>query len=294
MLGSNVPLAGGLLKALERGESWECECIQVYTTPSRQWTVPELELGFAQEFIDAKAKTRIKRIIAHVPFLVNLASERTDLQEKSIARLTTEVFRAATLGIDALILHPGGFGRSNRANGMKRASQNLERVLSALKPGHPPILLENAAGQRHALGSRLEELGLLLGNFGNRCGACIDTAHLLAAGYDIRGARGWEKVLAEVDRCLGLSAVRAIHLNDSLGGLASGRDRHAAIGEGVIGMDTFFNILHDARFAECPMVLEIPDRDAKTAQSLKMLRDIQSLRSLPPHLKTGVRQTTLG
>lgn len=187
MLGSNVPTIGGLHKGFEWGDKWQAECIQIYLTLSRRWEVSELSQEEVSKFKTAWQKSKVLEVVAHVPYLVNLASPDKELYKKSVERLRTEVSRALKLGVSMLVLHPGSYGKSNKREGMKRIIDALNIVLE----DNPPvkILLETMAGQGTTIGSRFEELAEIIEKVKKpeSLGVCLDTGHLFMAGYDIRG-----------------------------------------------------------------------------------------------------------
>jgi deoxyribonuclease-4 len=273
MLGSNVPTIGGFHTGFKWGDKWGCEVIQIYITLSRRWNVPELNKEEILKFKTAWQKSSVREVVAHIPYLVNLASPDKELHQKSINRLLTEISRATKFGVSLLVLHPGSYGLSAKEEGIKKIIKALNRVLeeteSPLK-----ILLETMAGQGTAIGSRFEELAFILEKTQKPelLGVCLDTAHLFMAGYDIKGYKGWESVLNEFDKIIGIEKIKAIHLNDSKTALGSKNDRHACIAEGKLGLQVFQAILRDERFKGIPKILEIPERDTKSKNNLELLR----------------------
>ena len=275
MLGSNVPTIGGFHTGFKWGDKWGCEVIQIYITLSRRWNVSELTKEEISKFKMAWQESSVKEVVAHVPYLVNLASLDKELYQKSIERLLTEISRAIKFGVSLLVLHPGSYGNSKKEEGIKRVIEALNSVLQEIDfPGK--ILLETMAGQGTMIGSRFEELALILERVKRpeSLGICLDTGHLFMAGYDIRGYKGWESVLNEFDKLIGIEKIGAIHLNDSKTDLGSRNDRHDCIGEGKLGLQTFQAILKDKRFHNIPKILEIPERDTKSKDNLELLRKI--------------------
>jgi apurinic endonuclease APN1 len=133
------------------------------------------------------------------------------------------------------------------------------------------------AGQGTTIGSRFEELALILEKVKKpeSLGICLDTGHLFMAGYDIRGYEGYQRVLEQFDKIIGIEKIKAIHLNDSKTDLGARSDRHACIGEGKLGLQVFHAILKEERFREIPKILEIPERDTRSEENLKLLRNLQ-------------------
>lgn len=305
MLGCTVPTIGGLPKGFYWGREWGCECIQIYVTLSRRWDVSELSTEEVIKFKSAWQKSPVKKVVAHVPYLVNLASPDKNLWQKSKERLRIELYRAIQFGVDLLVLHPGSYGNSNKEDGMKRTIEAINAISSEIDNQKIRILLETMAGQGTMIGSSFEEIAYILEGVSNPefFGVCFDTAHVFAAGYDIRGYEGYETVLNEFDRIIGLKRIKTIHVNDSRTKLGSRSDRHACIGEGKLGLEIFHAIMKDTRFLNIPKILEIPERDKRSEDNLRLLRKLQLIpdrlpksKNLQKQLirkKTRVKQSTL-
>ncbi|OQZ00405.1 MAG: hypothetical protein B6D35_06715 [Candidatus Brocadia sp. UTAMX2] len=279
MLGCTVPTIGGLPKGFSWARKWGCESIQIYVTLSRRWDVSALSSEEVLKFKAAWRDSPVKKVVAHVPYLVNLASSNKDLQQKSRERLKTELSRARQFGVHFLILHPGSCRDSNKGDGMKRTIEALNIISNMRGNSKTQILLETMAGQGTSIGSAFEEIACLLDgmNHPEFMGVCFDTAHVFAAGYDIRGYEGYEAVLREFDRIVGVRQIKAIHVNDSRTGLGSRSDRHACIGEGKLGLETFHALMRDTRFLNIPKILEIPERDTRSEDNSRLLRKLQSI-----------------
>lgn len=294
MLGSNVPTIGGFPTGFKWGDEWRCECIQIYITLSRKWNAPNLSQDEITKFKTAWQESSVREVIAHVPYLVNLASPNQDLWDKSVNRLLTELSRAAKFSVPLLVLHPGSHGTLPRQEGIKKIIAALDNVLKEIDTP-VKILLETMAGQGTMIGSRFEELATILERVQKPelLGVCLDTGHLFMAGYDIRGYKGWESVLNEFDKIIGIEKIGAIHLNDSKTSLGSKSDRHACIGVGKLGLQVFHAILKDQRFKDVPKVLEIPERDTRSKDNLELLRNLQNISGPLPEEKRDPTQLTL-
>jgi len=275
MLGSNVPTIGGLPVGFKYAEEWGCDSIQIYVTLSRRWTVPDLTENEVCQFRTAWQRSTVKIVVAHVPFLVNLASTSGDIRRKSISRLIIESERASKFGVSYLVLHPGS--NPNRQKGLNLIVEGLDIVLNSTNDSRVKILLETVAGQGNQICSRFEELAYVLERVQDpeRLGICFDTCHVFAAGYDIRGYDGYERVIEKLDRIVGLDRVKAFHLNDSKTSLGSRVDRHASIGEGLLGLQLFHAVVRDNRFSDIPKILEIPERDDRSHENLELLRNLR-------------------
>ena len=218
-------------------------------------------------------------MVAHIPFLVNLASSNRELREKSIDRILIEMTRALELNIKNLVLHPGKCTRFSKSQGLTRIIEGLNDVFNEFNGHAPSLLLETMAGQGNTLGSTFDELHqIITGVKKNQfLGVCLDTCHIFAAGYDISTEEKYNKVLTEFDRLINLTRIGAIHLNDSLTERGSKKDRHQNIGEGFIGEELFRIIVNDARFRSIPKIIEIPKRDTESKRNLDRLRSYQMI-----------------
>ena len=259
-----MSIAGGLDRAPLRGRQVGCDTIQVFTKSNRQWRAKRLSDREVQAFRANLKATGIGPVVAHTCYLVNLAAARPSLWKKSVAAFREEMDRAGRLGIPYLVTHPGSHAGAGEAEGIRRVGEALN-VLHAALPRHGgvQILLETTAGQGSSLGYRFEQLAAILDRVerADRVGICLDTCHVFAAGYDIRTTDGYRKTMRELDACLGLHRLKAIHLNDSLQGLGSRVDRHAHIGDGRMGLEPFRCLVNDPALRGIPMILETPKDD---------------------------------
>lgn len=293
-LGSNVPTIGGLPTGFRLADEWGCESIQVYLTLSRRWDVPELTKEEIGKFKTAWEESSVKEVVAHIPFLVNLASPDKEIRRKSIERLKIEISRANEFGVKYPVLHPGSYGNTSKKVGIDRIVEGLNTIPSKIDNPSIKILLETMAGQGTAMGSTFEELATIFEKLENPefFGVCFDVAHVFMAGYDIRGYRGYERVMQKFDKVVGLDKIKVIHLNDSKTKLNSHNDRHANIGEGELGLQVFHAILRDRKFRVIPKILEIPDRDKRTKDDLNLLRRLQTASEAPRGSRPILSQLT--
>ena len=279
MLGSNVPTIGGLPKGFEHADKWGCECIQIYLTLSRRWDVPVLSRKDISEFKNAWKKSGVKEVVAHLPYLANLASPDKDIHAKATNRLITELDRAGEMEVSFIVAHPGSHRSAGVKAGIDRTVDALNRALASTSNVLTKILLETMAGQGTEMGSSFEQLAEIIGlvKQPERLGICFDTCHVFAAGYDVSFYEGYEKTMEQLDKIVGIRNVGAFHLNDSKEDLGSCIDRHASIGEGHLGLECFHAVVKDSRFLDTPKILEIPERDEKSQQNLDLLRKLQTL-----------------
>jgi len=216
-----------------------------------------------------------------------VAAAAPALREQSISALGEEIDRAEALGLDGLVMHPGSYTTGTEDRGLTLIADALSALLRARPRGRTMILLEQTAGQGTNLGHRFEHLAAILDRMkrSRRVGVCLDTCHLLAAGYDICSEDGYRRTFEEFDRLVGLDRVKAFHLNDSKKPCGSRVDRHEHIGKGCLGLEPFRMLLNDPRFADLPMLLETPKLESK--ESLRRsdvdpwdARNLRTLRKL--------------
>jgi deoxyribonuclease-4 len=271
-----MSIAGGPANALLRGDSIACDTVQVFTRSSNRWQSKPLTPEQISAFDKMRQETGLHPIIAHSSYLINLASPKERLWQKSLQALITEMTRCQELGISSYVLHPGHHTGSGERAGLARMAQGLRAALRSTAEANVTILLENTAGQGTSLGHRFEQLSWLIDHTEpqERVGVCFDTAHAFAAGYEFRQPAAYEAMWNAFDDIVGLGKLGVIHLNDSKRNLGSHVDRHAHIGEGHIGREAFRRLVNDTRLQHVPMILETPKGpDLKEdIKALKLLR----------------------
>lgn len=280
LLGAHMSIAGGPANALLRGRSIDCDAIQMFTRNANRWDSRDLTDKEIAAFHEAREATGLAHVVAHSSYLINLGSPDEALWARSQAALATELERCRLLGIAHYVLHPGAHMDAGEQAGLQRIADGLTATLDAFGDG-VTILLENTAGQGTALGYSFEQLRWLLENGpAERLGICFDTAHALAAGYDLRDAAGYAATWDAFDRTIGLERLAAIHLNDSKRDLGSRVDRHTHIGEGALGLEPFRLLVNDVRLRHIPMLLETP-KNEDLAEDIMNLATLRSLVAAP-------------
>ncbi len=277
-LGAHMSIAGGPAKALERGRSIGCDTIQIFTRNANQWASRDLTPEEIAAFHAARQATGIQPIVAHSSYLINLGSPDPTLWQRSLDALVIELKRCAQLGVEDYVLHPGSHSGTDEQQGLERIALGLRQALEATPGDRTRIALETTAGQGDGLGYRFEQLAWLLRRLDapERSGVCLDTAHVLAAGYEYRTAESYAALWAPFDSTVGLGRLRAIHLNDSKKDLASRVDRHEQIGQGYVGLEAFRLLMNDAALRHVPMILETPKGEdmAEDVANLALLRSL--------------------
>lgn len=279
-LGAHLSIAKGLPRALESAVERACQCLQVFVGNPRAWQSSPLPDAVIEAFrtrraaLGRKASTRIEPVVAHMPYLPNLASRNPDFYRKSRTVLAEQLQRCAQLGIEYLVVHMGKHEGAGLPEAVERMARAIGGVLEGYE-GSTVLLLENTAGQGSETGRTMQELGLLLGALaaGGLVGVCLDTCHLFAAGYDLTRRGPLEGLVDEIEAHIGLEKVRLLHLNDSRKPCGSRVDRHANIGQGEIGQGGFRRVLHHPAFRALPGIIETPQKEFDDVE-----RDLACLR----------------
>ncbi|HEX4076938.1 MAG TPA: deoxyribonuclease IV [Candidatus Acidoferrales bacterium] len=260
-IGIHTSIAGDVASALELAHGLGANALQIFSSSPRMWARGNSRIAEtdAARFRARRKELALGPLVIHANYLINLASPNPVLRTQSVQAFHQEMVRGMALGADFLVVHPGCRLESSVEVGVAAIAESLKHAARGLKLGELCILLENTAGQGSSLGSRFEELKAVL----DACpdlplGICIDTAHLFAAGWDIRKAEGLELALQHIDGTVSLDRVRVVHMNDSKMAVGSRVDRHEHIGKGKIGLDAFREILKHPLLARCAFILETP------------------------------------
>jgi deoxyribonuclease IV len=271
-------VAGGFVEGLRRATEIGCDALQIFVKSPSQWQGKPVLAEDAAAFRVAHAASAVGPLVAHAAYLINLAAPDPQILAKSRAGLVDELRRCALLGVPALVVHPGAHLGVGEDEGLTAIANSLEVVEAELGDCPTRILLEITAGQGTVLGHRLGHLATILSRTASRkrLGVCLDTCHAFAAGYAIDSPAGWDDFLAELDREIGFGLVGCIHLNDSVGACGSHKDRHANLGEGLLGLEAFRRVLAEPRLHGAPMILETPTGDDEQGHA----RDLVILRAL--------------
>ena len=291
-----MSIAGGLPRAVDRAHASGCDALQVFTKSAGQWRARPLPAEETALFRQRVAETGIRPVVAHNSYLINVATAQPELRAQSIAALREELDRAEALGLDGLVMHPGSYTSGNEVGGLRLIAEALAQLFDERPEMKVKVLLEHTAGQGTNLGHRFEHLADIIERLGKtpRVGVCIDTCHLLAAGYDICSPDGYRQTFEQFDRIVGIDRIRAFHLNDSKKPCGSRVDRHEHIGKGCLGLEPFRMLLNDPRFADHAMLLETPKLETPESRRRSDVdpydaRNLRTLRRLIPHPPRATR-----
>lgn len=277
LLGAHVSIAGGLPTAAEEGRAIGADVVQIFTRNQVQWRARPVAPDEAEAFKAAIARSGVEMVVTHGSYLVNLASPKPDILARSRQAFVAEMERCHALGVPYLVFHPGAHMGAGEDAGLATIAESLDHVFERADGLSVTPLLEVTAGQGSYVGHRFEHLAAILDRSArsDRLGICLDTCHLLAAGYDIASDEGYETTLADLSRLVGLERLKAVHLNDAKKGLGSRLDRHEAIGEGFLGIETFRRIVNDRRFEGLPLILETPGGVDEWKREIALLRGLR-------------------
>src|SRR5215470_4697509 len=254
-IGIHTSIAGSYLNALESARKLGCNALQIFSASPRMWQggparIPSAD---ATAFRARREELALGPLVVHANYLINLAATQPMLRTRSIQAFHDEIVRSISLGADFLVVHPGARGEAKTEPAVRTIIESVKQACKRVQLGHLRILIENTAGMGSAVGSRLEEVGAILhGLTALGVGACLDTAHLFAAGYDISTEVGLEKTIARIEERIGLENVFVFHVNDSKIPLGGRVDRHAHVGEGKIKSEAFARILKHPRLGADP------------------------------------------
>jgi deoxyribonuclease-4 len=273
-----MSVAGGLEKAFERAAEVNSDAVQIFTSNQRQWKGREITDEMAELFKKTQAESEIEPVVSHNSYLINLASPKDDLWEKSIAGHKQELDRCEELGIPFVVAHPGAHTGSGREAGIARIVDALDKIHDDLPGYKVKTLLETTAGQGTTIGGEFRDLAEILTQVATpeRVGVCLDSCHIFVAGYDVRSPESYAETMSEFDEIVGVGVLKALHFNDSKGELGSNRDRHEYIGKGEIGAEGFRNFMNDERLAGLPALLETDKSDDlhEDREAIELLRSL--------------------
>ena len=261
LLGAHVSVAGGPDRAFSRAEAMGAECMQVFSRSQHRWENKPIPPRKVTRFHEERRRSGIGPLMVHDSYLINLAGTDPEKLQKSRTAFLDEISRADLLGIEYLVTHPGSHLGAGIPTGIRRFTRRLDRCLDEAADGsRVTVLLETTSGQGSNLGHEFEQLRDIIGASRHtaRLGVCVDTCHVFSVGHDLRSEEGYEAMIGRMDTAFGIDRVRGWHLNDSVEGIGSRRDRHADLGQGEIGLAAFERLARDPRWAGRPACLETP------------------------------------
>jgi len=267
-IGFHISIAGGFDEARREAKRLRCEVVQIFVKNPRSWA----QKSWRDEEVEAfKRLSSEIPVFAHLSYLPNLA--KIDGDERHMKGFIHEVRLCCELGIPAIVVHCGS--REEKEKGIAMAAQAVNRVLEGFDI---QVLLENASGQGSSIGRNVDELAGIYGGIArkDKVFLCLDTAHLLQSGYDIRRKSVWNGLIGDIEGGIGKGKIMFFHLNDSSTAAGSRVDRHWHIGKGELGIEFFRLLLNDKRFAHLAGVMETPKMGKMDIRNMKVMRSLLS------------------
>lgn len=263
LIGAHVSSSGGIHTAIDRAQEMGADSVQVFTQSPRTWRPTNHPAENFERFKERRAEAGIGGVLCHALYLVNLASPKDDFYEKSVTAMQNTVDVGCAIEADGVVFHVGSHLGAGMDEGLDRVVEAMKQVLDRCSDT-TWLLMENSAGSGATIGRSIEELALLFDRLDGhpRLGVCLDSCHLYASGYDVTDEGALDAVLDELDGEIGLDRLRALHVNDSKVPLGSNVDRHANVGEGLMGKK-FGVFLGSPRLQGLPAVLEVPGTNGR-------------------------------
>jgi deoxyribonuclease-4 len=270
-IGAHLSVANGMAKMIQQAVDMQATTCQFFSRNPRGTSSKKVDLQDVSRAHQLMALNRFGPLIAHAPYIVNLAASKVDTWELGIRIMAEDLEKITALGVNYLVVHPGSRTIMTMEDGIQRIAVALEQILQLVP--HGMILLETMAGMGSEVGGEFQNIAQIIASVSEpqRLGVCLDTCHMFAAGYAVHSDFG--QVLDDFDRIIGLDRVKAIHLNDSLLPFGSRKDRHANLGEGQIGWDAIYKIISEPRLLGIPINLETPGGDENYRKEIAMIHE---------------------
>lgn len=276
-IGAHVSATGGVENAPKNAHDIGAKAFALFTRNQRQWRSAPLSEKSIELFKQRCAEFGYTAgdILPHDSYLINLGHPETEGLEKSRMAFLDEMQRCEQLGLDRLNFHPGShLNKMTESECLTRIAESINWALD--KTSGVTAVIENTAGQGSNLGYTFEQIAEIIHQVEDksRVGVCLDTAHTLASGYEIRTEEGFRDTFARFDEIIGFNYLRGMHINDSKKELATRVDRHDSVGKGVMGLKMFELLMNDSRFDGIPLILETPD-ESLWAEEIKLLYSLE-------------------
>lgn len=270
ILGTHMSIAEGIAKTAENVVKMNANTMQIFSRNPRGSSYKNYSKEEVECFQKIRRENQFGPLLAHAPYTMNLASADERIFEFACMVIREDIARMDALQIENIVFHPGSHTGIGTEAGIRNIVAGLDQAITGEES--IMILLETMSGKGTEIGVSFEELKEIRDGVKHpeRIGVCLDTCHVFAAGYDI--VNDLDKVLEEFDRVLGLDLLRAIHLNDSMMPFGSHKDRHAAIGEGEIGLEALLRVLEHPLLRKLPFYLETPFDDAGHKKEMEMIK----------------------
>lgn len=270
-IGCHLSSAKGYTAMAKEAEKIHANTFQFFTRNPRGARAKEINPEDVKIFHKKAKEQGIAQILAHAPYTLNACSADESVREFAVNIMRDDLQRMEYTPGNCYNFHPGSHVKQGPETGIAYIAQMLNELLK--KDQSTTVLLETMAGKGSEVGRNFEELREILDRveLQEKMGVCLDTCHVYDAGYDI--VTDLDGVLTEFDKVIGLNRLRAVHLNDSMFGLSSHKDRHARIGEGKIGLESIVRVINHPALSHLPFYLETPNDLEGYAREIALLRE---------------------
>ncbi|MGI6508747.1 MAG: deoxyribonuclease IV [Saccharofermentanales bacterium] len=274
-LGCHLSASGGYLAMGETAVSIDANTFQYFTRNPRGGAARALDLDDIAAYNAYAAENAFGTIVAHAPYTMNLCSNKPRVREFAREMMRDDLERLQHVDNVVYNFHPGSHVGQGVDAGIEMIIDAINAVLT--EEIKTPILLETMAGKGSEIGRSFEELARIIDGvtLQDKIGVCMDSCHMHDAGYDV--VNDLDGLLGEFDRLVGLDRVKAFHLNDSMNPFGSGKDRHAKIGEGTLGLDAIVRIVNHPKLRDLPFNLETPNELDGYANEIVLLREKRAI-----------------
>lgn len=279
ILGAHMSIAKGFAQMVHQTTELGCNALQFFTKSPRGGTAKPIDEKSADEFAMLCKKYQIRFVVAHSSYLLNFARPHKEI-DWMIQDILLDCERVHLLRGNGIVVHIGKAKKEDRKKAVRNIIENTKYIIDKTEKLKLAYILENTAGQGSEIGFRFEELKEIwdvLQHFNPRLKACLDTAHLWAAGYDIGSQKTVQTILKEYDQMIGLKNIACFHFNDSRYGLQSKLDRHENIGYGHIGEEGLKAIAKFAETQSIPLILETPEKERTHTEDVKKVHKFLGL-----------------
>ncbi len=270
-IGCHLSSSKGYLNMGKDAVKINANTFQFFTRNPRGSKARALDMADIEDYLVFAAAHKINRILAHAPYTLNACSADDSVREFAHLTMADDLNRLEHTPGNCYNFHPGSHVGQGAETGISYISNLLNDILKPEQ--HTTVLLETMSGKGSEVGRSFEELREILDRvtLTDHIGVCLDTCHVWDGGYDIAGHL--DEVLTQFDKLIGLNRLKAIHLNDSMNGLGSHKDRHAKIGEGCIGAEALIRVVNHPALKELPFYLETPNELEGYAREIKLFRE---------------------
>ncbi len=276
LIGAHLSTSHGLAALVQTAVELGAHCAQLFTASPQQWRDKSYTPEEVEAFQAARAAAGVAPIVSHESYLINLASSDPVLLEKSRLAFRQEIERCRVLGLPSVVIHWGSYKGGTLEEGMTRLAESLNLLIPPAEDAGVQIVLETTAGQGSYLGGEFAQYPRLFARVARQqaLGVCLDTAHVFAAGYDLRNEAQYARLWDNFDRQIGIERLRVIHVNDTDKALGSHADHHLSPGTGQLGLEPFRRLLRDPRLAGVPKILETSGGEEQHAVNLRLLQKL--------------------